>query len=433
MSPETSLAEILAGHMRAGQPIAVPVTLAIVRQICDALDYVHNLRDPAGQPLWIVHGDVSPAHIFISNSGLARLVPRMTPQGTCAYLAPEYVMTGMIDARADLFALGVVAYEMLANRPLFASGDDRETLQRVCALVIPPPSTFNPLVPPDIDGIVLTALARDPAYRWPHAAMMRDGLQSVTQRLGLELVRANDAPPPAPQAAFVSAPAPEPQVAPVSAPPPSNLWDDDDDLATRIKPVDPALLDDVPDLVAPVARARPDDVPDLVAPVARARPDDVPDLVAPVARARPDDVPDLVAPVARARPDDVPDLVAPVAKKPAPAPAPAFAPKPAPAPAPAAASAPAAAPAARPPSNAFDPDLGPEPTQIGAMPLISLSGDAPLIALVGENAPRPLSRSLPPPVATFLPEPESRHRSKHLALVAILVVVAIAVVVLVVL
>ena len=187
MSPDKSLAEILANRMRAGEPIPVPLTLSILRQVCDALDYAHNLRDPNGQPLGIIHRDVTPACIFISEGGVVRLVGSTAPHGTFAYMAPEYVMSGMLDTRADLFSLGVVAHEMLANRPLFAIGDDRETLDRVCQLAIPPPSSLNPCVAPDIDGIVLMALARDPAYRWQSASMMRDGLLYVAQRLGLEV------------------------------------------------------------------------------------------------------------------------------------------------------------------------------------------------------------------------------------------------------
>jgi hypothetical protein len=246
VSPDKSLAEILANRMRAGEPIPVPIVLAILRQVCDALDYAHNLRDPGGQPLGIIHRDVSPQHIFVTESGLVRLVASTTQHGTFAYMAPEYVMSGMIDARADLFALGVVAHEMLANRPLFATGDDRETLDRVCALAIPPPSSLNPHVAPDIDGIVLMALARDPAYRWQHAAMMRDGIQSVAQRLGLEVATA----PHDPWGDLLAA-----RVELAPAPPPGDpeLWADDTNLETRIQPVDPALLDDAPTPVASVA------------------------------------------------------------------------------------------------------------------------------------------------------------------------------------
>jgi serine/threonine protein kinase len=185
--PEKTLAEILAHRVTTGVPIPVPLTLAILRQVCDALEWAHNLTDANGQPLGIVHRDVSPSWIVVAENGAVRLMGSMALHPNAAYLAPEFVATGMVDSRADLFALGVVAHELLANRPLFASGSDAETIQRVCTQPIPPPSQFNPAVPPDVDSLVLMALARDPAYRWQYAAMLREGLLSVMQRLNFEM------------------------------------------------------------------------------------------------------------------------------------------------------------------------------------------------------------------------------------------------------
>ncbi len=187
MIPDKNLAELLVQRMHAGVPLPVPIALSILQQVCNGLEYAHSMRDPEGRPLGIVHGDVSPAHIYITEAGVVTLVGRATQHGTFAYMAPEYVMAGQIDARADLFALGVVAHEMLANQPLFAAGDDRETLDRVCQLPIPPTSAFNPQVAPDLDGVVFTALARDPAYRWQYAGMMRDAILGAAHRLGIEV------------------------------------------------------------------------------------------------------------------------------------------------------------------------------------------------------------------------------------------------------
>jgi len=167
----------------------VPLALAILRQVCDSLARAHDLRDPMGQPLWLVHGDVSPTYIFVDETGVVKLMARNIPYGTPGYMAPELITAGQLDLRADLFALGVVAHEMFANRPLFTTGDYQETIQRVCMLPIPPPSTLNPEVPPEIDGIVLTALSRDPTMRWPSALMMRDGLAAVEHRLGLHVTQ----------------------------------------------------------------------------------------------------------------------------------------------------------------------------------------------------------------------------------------------------
>jgi serine/threonine-protein kinase len=99
-------------------------------------------------------------------------------------MAPEY-LAGRIDPRADLFAVGVIAHELLTNRPLFSGRDDIATLTRVRDMHIDPPSKKNPLVPPEIDDVVMTALARDPERRWQHATALRSALTTLTRRLGL--------------------------------------------------------------------------------------------------------------------------------------------------------------------------------------------------------------------------------------------------------
>jgi serine/threonine-protein kinase len=107
-----------------------------------------------------------------------------TLKGKFAYMAPEYI-AGQIDARADLFAIGVIAHELLTNRPLFSGRDDIDTLSRVRDMHIAPPSHKNPRVPPEIDDIVMTALARDPDRRWQHATALRTALTTLTKRLDL--------------------------------------------------------------------------------------------------------------------------------------------------------------------------------------------------------------------------------------------------------
>jgi serine/threonine protein kinase len=179
-------------------PMPVPIALNILNQICDALDYAHNLRDENGQPLNIIHRDVSPSNVIVSDSGLVKLIDfgiakasgagmqtmSGTLKGKFAYMAPEYI-AGRLDARADLFAVGVIAHELLTNRPLFSGRDDIDTLTRVRDMRIEPPSRKNPQIPPEIDDVVMTALARDPDRRWQHATALRSALTTLTQRLGL--------------------------------------------------------------------------------------------------------------------------------------------------------------------------------------------------------------------------------------------------------
>ncbi|HUJ57430.1 MAG TPA: serine/threonine-protein kinase [Kofleriaceae bacterium] len=196
--PGRNLREILKRCAAAGTPIPLAYALNILVQICDALDYAHNLTDESGAPLGIVHRDVSPANVIVSEGGTCKLIDfgiakataggmqtlSGTIKGKFGYMAPEYI-AGQIDARADLFALGVIGHEMLANRPLFQGKDDMDTLMRVKTMPIAPPSRHNPAVPAEIDAIVMTALERDPEQRWQRAAAMRSALTTETKRLSL--------------------------------------------------------------------------------------------------------------------------------------------------------------------------------------------------------------------------------------------------------
>jgi serine/threonine protein kinase len=193
-----NLREVLRHCGLTTGPMPVPIALNILNQVCDALDYAHNLCDESGEPLGIVHRDVSPSNVIVSESGVAKLIDfgiakasgggmqtmSGTLKGKFAYMAPEYI-GGRLDARADLFAVGVIAHELLTNRPLFAGRDDIDTLSRVRDMEIAPPSKKNGSVPPEIDDIVMTALARDPDRRWQHATALRTALTTLTRRLGL--------------------------------------------------------------------------------------------------------------------------------------------------------------------------------------------------------------------------------------------------------
>jgi serine/threonine protein kinase len=177
--------------------IPVSIVLEIAYQLCEALDHAHNLCDEHGQALRIVHRDVSPSNVIVSSSGQVKLIDfglAKTKQSTVQsqagilkgkinYVAPEYI-SGQLDARCDLWAVGVVVHELLTGKRLFNDPDNLVTLDRVRSLPIPPPSRWNPEVTPDLDRIVLTALERDPARRWQSAAAMRTSLmRHAGQRL----------------------------------------------------------------------------------------------------------------------------------------------------------------------------------------------------------------------------------------------------------
>jgi eukaryotic-like serine/threonine-protein kinase len=177
--------------------LPIPITLNLAAQLCDALDHAHNQRDEHGRSLGIIHRDVSPANVIVSDTGFAKLIDfglakakttnANTAEGVIKgkfnYVAPEY-LGGKLDARADLWAVGVIMYELLTSRRLFDAPDDFETLARVRKLPIPRPSRANPLVSATIDETVMAALERDPARRWQTAAQLRDALNLAIAQPG---------------------------------------------------------------------------------------------------------------------------------------------------------------------------------------------------------------------------------------------------------
>jgi serine/threonine-protein kinase len=167
--------------------IPFPIVLNLLGQICDALAYAHDLCDESGRPLGLIHRDVSPSNVVISSNGVAKLIDFGVAKtagshtqagvikGKLGYIAPEY-LDGKLDRRVDLWAVGVIAHELLTNRRLFTRDDELDTLLAVRTLAIDPPSAQNPDVSPELDAIVMTALARDPAQRWQNATAMRNAL-----------------------------------------------------------------------------------------------------------------------------------------------------------------------------------------------------------------------------------------------------------------
>jgi serine/threonine protein kinase len=191
-----TLTEILKQSAAAAGPVPIPIALSILGQLCDALDYAHNLCDERGEPLGIIHRDVSPSNIIVSSTGVVKLIDFGIAKaagsektktglikGKFAYMAPEYI-DGQLDLRADLFGVGVIAHELLTGRRLFAAKNDFNTIMRLREMPIQPPSRWNPDIPRDLDDIVQTALQREPDRRWQSAAAMRTAITNVVRSHG---------------------------------------------------------------------------------------------------------------------------------------------------------------------------------------------------------------------------------------------------------
>ena len=176
-----------------GKKLEIPHALYIAVELCRALKYAHTRVNHEGEPLNIVHRDVTPANILLSvqgevkltDFGIARARGRIHQtqagvlKGKFGYMAPEMVRYERIDARADLFCAGVVMYLMLSGRHPVAGAAVMEAIQRFEQKRIPPPSHFNPDIPTALDTIVMRALEPQPEQRWGSAAALGDALQDV--------------------------------------------------------------------------------------------------------------------------------------------------------------------------------------------------------------------------------------------------------------
>ena len=182
----TDLASLMRSHFEKRLPIPPNVAAYVARELVSGLAHAHGLKDHRGQPLKIVHRDVSPQNVLLSSTGDVKLADfgiaaarhklTLTSPGTvlgkAAYMAPEQAMGQPIDFRVDLWAAGVILWEMLAGERLFADETPVSTITRVVAAPIPLPSTRRADVPPALDRVVLRALERDPRRRYGGAAAM---------------------------------------------------------------------------------------------------------------------------------------------------------------------------------------------------------------------------------------------------------------------
>jgi eukaryotic-like serine/threonine-protein kinase len=177
-----SLAE-LSVAAGAGRRVSPRVAVRILVDTLRGLDAAHDATDERGQPLGIVHRDVSPHNVISDIEGVSRVIDfgiakaesRLTKtrngivKGKLAYMAPEQIDAQVVDRRSDVFAAGVLLHELLTGRPLFAHEDEFEIIRRVLAGDVPPPSRISTDLPPALDAVVGQALARSPDARFASA------------------------------------------------------------------------------------------------------------------------------------------------------------------------------------------------------------------------------------------------------------------------
>nr|PZM93623.1 MAG: serine/threonine protein kinase [Pseudomonadota bacterium] len=183
-----TLAEILRTLRDNRLRLGTAASLFVAKELARALDYAHRATGPDGEPLGIVHRDVSPQNVLVSREGHVKLADfgiakaalrsQITQpgrvRGKCSYMAPEQARGQEVDARADVFSLGTVLWECLVGRRLFDGASDAQVLLDVIQKEIPPPSSLVRGIPPDVDRVVMRLLERDPARRPTSGAAFRE-------------------------------------------------------------------------------------------------------------------------------------------------------------------------------------------------------------------------------------------------------------------
>ncbi len=179
-----------------GMPI--PIALKIIAQVAEALDYAHRAADPTGEPLGVVHRDVSPQNVMISYDGVVKLldfgIAKATShssrteagviKGKFAYMSPQQCVGEPIDSRADIFALGICLFEALAGKNPFRRKTEFETMTHIVGDPTPDVLARRSEIPEAVAGIIEKALMKQPDRRYQTAADMQFALEQVLASTG---------------------------------------------------------------------------------------------------------------------------------------------------------------------------------------------------------------------------------------------------------
>ncbi|HYH10699.1 MAG TPA: TonB family protein [Thermoanaerobaculia bacterium] len=187
------LKTILRRGQERDNPMTVELALFIASKIASALDYAHRKKDFEEKEMGLVHRDVSPQNVLISQEGdiklcdfgIAKAASKASHtqagalKGKLQYMAPEQAWGRNIDRRSDIFALATVLFEMLTSRKLFTGDNELSILEQVREARVQPPSLYNDEVTPEIDRIVLKALQKDSTNRYQTAGEMARDIDAV--------------------------------------------------------------------------------------------------------------------------------------------------------------------------------------------------------------------------------------------------------------
>ncbi|HEY1547187.1 MAG TPA: serine/threonine-protein kinase [Kofleriaceae bacterium] len=185
---------------KAGNALPYGPALRIAIGVCEALEHAYNAPDEYGTPRHIVHRDVSPSNVLVSydgqvklaDFGVAKAIDVNMTQGTSVkgkygYLSPEQLRCHPLDQRSDLFSLGVVLWEMTTGRALFQRDNDVAMMYALVEEAIPKPSDRVAGYPPELEAVVMKALARDRDARYASASELANDLRRIATDRGWDI------------------------------------------------------------------------------------------------------------------------------------------------------------------------------------------------------------------------------------------------------
>jgi serine/threonine protein kinase len=198
------LRQVLETSIRRERKMSLADAVYIMSHVCSALHYAHEKRDLEGSPLEIIHRDVSPSNVLLSHDGavkvcdfgIAKAANRSTDtnrgmlKGKFSYMSPEQIRSEELDRRSDIFAIGILLYELTTLSRLFNAPSDFELLRTIVEEPVPPPSTRVPDYPPELERIILKALEKNPAKRYATAQEIQLELEAFARehKLGMSSV-----------------------------------------------------------------------------------------------------------------------------------------------------------------------------------------------------------------------------------------------------
>jgi serine/threonine-protein kinase len=181
-----------------GTAFPTPIALRIMVDSLRGLHAAHEQKDMDGVPLEVVHRDATPQNILlgvdgcvkVTDFGIARAAERSAvtsagqAKGKFAYMAPEQCAGGVMDRRVDVFAMGIVLWELLVGKPMFRGENDAIIISQITSGKYPRPMEVRPGIPKRLDGLVMKAISMDPAERYATAAAFADAIEGYAPDVG---------------------------------------------------------------------------------------------------------------------------------------------------------------------------------------------------------------------------------------------------------